>query len=68
MERFPWCRPDGHGFVREQHVQRLAIRLGVHRTRLDPHLAQGADDADRDLAAVRDEHLVEHGGLLERRA
>ena len=33
----------------------------MHRDRGDAHLAAGAQDAQRDLAAVGDQDLVEHG-------
>ena len=33
----------------------------LHRDRLDAELAAGAQDTQGDLAAVRDEDLVEHG-------
>jgi hypothetical protein len=42
-------------------VDREAVRVGlaVHDDALDPELAARADDAQRDLAAVRDEDLIE---------
>ena len=49
------------GLVGPLDVQCLAIELGVHGHRRDAHLAQRADDADSDLAAVGDQHLLEHG-------
>ena len=42
------------------HERRIAIGLRVDRHRADAHLAQGAEDADGDLAAVCDQHLLEH--------
>ena len=48
-------RPDRDGVVREAHVERAAVGLGVDGDRRDPEVAAGADDPDRDLAAVRDE-------------
>ena len=33
----------------------------MHRDGLDAHLAAGAQDAQRDLAAIGDQDLVEHG-------
>jgi hypothetical protein len=46
------------------HVQRLAIRLGVHGHRLDPELAARADDAQRNLPAVGNQDFLEHVGRL----
>jgi BirA family biotin operon repressor/biotin-[acetyl-CoA-carboxylase] ligase len=43
-------RPVGH-----LHVQRVAVRIGVHRNRGDPHLAARADHPHGDLAAVGDQ-------------
>ena len=34
----------------------------MHRDGLDPHLAAGALDAQRDLAAIGDQDFFEHGG------
>ena len=60
--------PIGQGLVGEAHVQRPAVRLREDGDRPDPHLAAGADDAHRDLAAVGDEHLLErargHRGMF----
>jgi hypothetical protein len=56
-------RPDAHVVVGEAHVQRLAVRLGIHRDRLDAELAARADDAQRDLAAIGDQHLLKHARL-----
>ena len=41
-------------------MQRVGVRSRVHRDRLHPELVHGADDADRDLAAVRYEYTREH--------
>jgi hypothetical protein len=38
-------------------VERAAIVRRDHRDRGDPELAAGPEDAERDLAAVRDEEL-----------
>ena len=48
-------RPDVDGPVGEPDVQRVAVGGRVHGDGLDPELAAGADDADRDLAAVGDQ-------------
>ena len=52
-------RADAHRFVGEPHVLRVAVGLGVDDDRLDPELAAGALHAQRDLAAVGDQDLVE---------
>jgi hypothetical protein len=41
-------------------VRGVAVDLRVDGDRADAHLLQGACDADRDLAAVRDQDLLEH--------
>ena len=46
--------------VRVGDERRLAVSFGVDRDRPDPHLPQRAEDADRDLAPVGDQHLGEH--------
>jgi len=38
-------------------MQRVAVGLGMHRHRLQPHFLAGQDDAQRDLAAIGDEHF-----------
>ena len=50
-------------------VQRVAIELRVDRHGRDAHLAQRAGDADRDLAAIGDQDLLEHAvdSLVERK-
>src|SRR4029079_9863227 len=57
-------RSDAHRLVGELDVERVGVGRRVDRHRADAHLAQGADDAQRDLAAVRNEHLVENGRRL----
>ncbi len=54
-------RPDAHRLVREQHVLQAVVGGGVHGDGLDAELAAGAQDAQRDLAAVGDDDLLEHG-------
>ncbi len=41
-------------------VRGVAVDLRVDGDRADPHLLQRAGDADRDLAAVCDQNLLEH--------
>ena len=45
--------------VGDAYVQCAAVGLGVDGDGPDPELTQRAEDADRDLASVRDEHLSE---------
>jgi hypothetical protein len=52
------CRPDRHGAIGERHMQRVRVRLGVDRDRLQPKRVAAADDAAGDLAPVRDQHSV----------
>ncbi len=54
-------RADGHGEIGGADVRRQAIRLRVHRHRLEPLLVAGADDAQGDFASVRDEDAAERG-------
>ncbi len=53
-------RSDADVVVGEAHVQRLAISFGVDGNRLNAQLAARTNHTQRDLAAVRDENLVEH--------
>src|SRR3990172_7201047 len=48
-------RADRHGPVGVTHVERVVVRLRVHRDRLDAELAAGADHAPRDLSPVGDQ-------------
>ena len=48
------------GLVGESDVQCVAVEVGVDSYRPHAQLTAGADDPDRDLAPVRDEHLGEH--------
>ena len=54
---------DLDGLVRHPGVERAAIDAGVDGHRGETHRAAGARDADRDLAAVRDQDLF-HGTQL----
>ena len=49
-----------HGLLRRFHVQRMAICLCVHRHAADAEGVQRATDAHGDLAAIGDEHFLEH--------
>ena len=55
-------RADRVRLVGHEHVERRAIRLGEDGDGLDPELAAGADHADGDLAAVRDQELRDAAG------
>ena len=58
--------PDAHGLVGEAHVERARVDLGVDGDGLDAELAARAQDAQRDLAAVGDEDLLEHRAAAPR--
>jgi hypothetical protein len=51
---------DRDRLVRQAGEGRVLVGFRVHGDRRDTELAAGVDDANRDLAAVRDEDLVEH--------
>ena len=53
-------RPDADVLVGEPDVQRVLVGLRVDGHGLDAHLPARQDDAQRDLAAVRDQDLLEH--------
>ena len=55
---------DQEGLVGLAHVRRVAVDLRIDGDRADPHLLQGPGDADRDLAAIGYEDLLEHGGAV----
>ena len=57
-------RADQEGLVGLAHVRRVAVDLRVDGDRADAHLLQRAGDPDRDLAAVGDQDLLEHGGAV----
>ena len=51
-------RADRDRPVRGERVRRAAVGLGIHGHGLEAGLVAGARDADRDLAAVRDEDTL----------
>ena len=55
-------RADADAFVGKPHMHRIGVGGRMHRDGADAHLAAGAVDAQRDLAAIGDEHLLEHLG------
>ena len=59
---------DTVGLVGELHVQRVRIGRGIDGNGLDAHIAARADNTDRDLAAIGDEHFIEHEAFLTFRA
>ena len=59
---------DAIRLVGKLHVQRVRIGRGVDGDGLDAHIAARADNTDRDLAAIGDEHFVEHEAFLTFRA
>jgi hypothetical protein len=54
--------PDADRLVGQLHVLGVSIGLGIDDDRLDAHLAAGALDSQRDLAAIGDQDLLEHAG------
>jgi len=60
--------PDVHGVVRLTHVRRQGVGVAVHGDAAHPLLAQGADDAAGDLAAVRHEDGIDsHADHIRKR-
>jgi hypothetical protein len=55
-------RADADRLVGEQHVLEVAVGGRVDRNGADAELMAGAQDAQRDFAAVGNDELVEHGG------
>ena len=53
-------RADSHRFVRKANVEAVTVRGGIHRHGGDAHLTASADHAERNLAAVGNQNLVEH--------
>ncbi len=51
-------------FVGQQHVLEAVVGRGVHGDGLDAQLAAGAQDAQRDFAAVGDDDFFEHSGVI----
>src|SRR5256884_1068040 len=60
-------RPDAYRFIGEQHVLEAVVGGGVHGHGLDAELPAGTQDPQRDLAAVGDDDLLDHGALIRRR-
>ena len=58
-------RADADRFVGQLHVERIDVRLGVDRQRADAEFLAGANDAERDFAAIGDEDFFEHAKWRE---
>ena len=57
---FASSRPDADVLVGKRYVQGAGIGLGVDSHGRDAHFLAGADDAQRDFAAVGNEDFLEH--------
>ena len=53
-------RADADRFVGQLHMERIDVRLGVNRERADAEFLAGANDAQRDFAAIGDQDFFEH--------
>ena len=53
-------RADADRFVGKAHVQRIPVGLAVDRDRADAEFLARADHAQRNLAAIRYQNLLEH--------
>src|SRR5580704_9870419 len=56
-------RSNADRLVGESHRQRVTVCLAVHRDRADPQLLAGTDDPQSNLAAVRNQNLLEHSSF-----
>ena len=54
-------RADADRFIGEPHMHRIRIGGGMDRDGCDAHFLAGAVDPERNLAAVRNQDLFEHG-------
>ena len=53
--------PDPIRLIGIGHMRRASVGIRVDGDRADPELAQRPEDANRDLAPVRDEHFAKSG-------
>ena len=53
-------RADADAFIRQAHVHGVRVGRGMHGDRSDADFSAGAQYSERDLAAIGDQHLVEH--------
>ena len=60
------CRPDADRLVGQAHVHQIGVGLGVHGDGLNVQGLAGAQNAQRDLAAIGDEDFVQHVGAARR--
>ncbi|MNI83735.1 hypothetical protein D3C73_1405770 [compost metagenome] len=51
-------RADAVSFIRQSDMQRIPVRLRIDRYGGDPQFTAGSYDADRDFAAVGDQHFL----------
>jgi hypothetical protein len=63
--RAAW-RADAERLIGQADVHRIGVGLAVNGDRLDPHLATGSNDSQRDLASVGDQNPVVHRRGTER--
>jgi hypothetical protein len=55
-----WRRTDANGLVGSRNKRQIAVGIRVDGDALDPELATGADDAERNLSSIRDEQPLKH--------
>ena len=48
------------GFIGFADVERRPVGIGIHGDGADAHFAQGANDAQRDLAAIGYQNFLKH--------
>src|SRR6202035_4382666 len=53
-------RPDTHRFIREAHVQRIAVRLAIHCHRGNTQFLAGTDNPQGDFPAISYKDFLEH--------
>src|SRR5439155_2622611 len=53
-------RPDTDGFIGEANVEGVTVRLGKDGDRSYPQFLASADNAQCNLASIRDQNLIEH--------
>src|SRR5688572_8486452 len=58
------CWTHTNRFIREADVKRLGVRLRMDGHGFEVEHAASADDPQRDLAAIGDQHLVDHGAVI----
>ena len=53
-------RPDAHALVGKPHMHGVGVGGGMHRNGVDAEFLARAQNAERDLAAIGYQNLVEH--------